>query len=168
MWGAHWGLSTTCCSEGVGCAVRRPLDDGQAYAYSRLRLFHGDRTPRTRLAAPVLKSIFTWWNSATIGIRFTVARRGVFVGKDDYGNSYYQARDNRDSYDGRLRRWVIYRGYAEASKVPAEWHGWLHHTFDEPPTVEPLRRKAWELDHVPNLTGTLWAWRPKGAISRGG
>ena len=62
----------------------------------------------------MLKSIFTWWNGATIGIRFTVARRGVFVGGDDYGNKYYEARDNRDSYDNRKRRWVIYRGYAEA------------------------------------------------------
>lgn len=117
----------------------------------------------------MLKAIFTWWNSATIGIRFTVARRGVLVGEDSTGNRYYEARDSRDSFDdGRKRRWVIYNGYAEASKVPAEWHGWLHHTFDEPPTKAPLPRQAWELDHEPNLTGTLWAWRPKGAIARGG
>jgi NADH:ubiquinone oxidoreductase subunit len=116
----------------------------------------------------VLKSIFTWWNGATIGVRFTIAKRGVFVGDDDYGNKYYEARDIRDGDDGRKRRWVIYRGYAEASKVPAEWHGWLHHTFAEPPTTELLGRKAWEQDHLPNLTGTMWAGRPKGAISRGG
>ena len=115
-----------------------------------------------------LKAIFTWWNSATIGIRFTVARRGVFIGEDDYGSRYYEARDAADSYDGRKRRYVIYRGYAEASKVPAEWHGWLHYTFEEPPTTAPLSRKAWEKDHHPNLTGTLFAWRPKGSIARGG
>ena len=63
---------------------------------------------------------------------------------------------------------MIYNGYAEASKVPAEWHGWLHYTFDEPPTVDPLPRKVWEKDHTPNLTGTLNAWRPKGSISRSG
>ena len=34
--------------------------------------------------------------------------------------------------------------------------------------VEPLKRRSWEQDHQPNLTGTIWAWRPKGAISRGG
>ena len=34
----------------------------------------------------MLKSIFTWWNGATIGVRFTVAKRGVFVGDDEYGN----------------------------------------------------------------------------------
>ena len=116
----------------------------------------------------MLKSIFTWWNGATIGIRFAVARQGVFVGDDEYGNKYYEGVGERGTFDGRKRRWVIYRGYAEASKVPAEWHGWLHHTFDEPPTTQPLKREAWEQDHLPNLTGTIWAWRPKGAISRGG
>jgi NADH:ubiquinone oxidoreductase subunit len=118
--------------------------------------------------ATVLKSIFTWWNGATLGLRFTVGRRGVFVGQDENGNKYYEARDNRDSYDARKRRWVIYDGYAEASKVSPDWHGWLHYTFDEPPTQEPLLRRSWEKDHLPNLTGTVHAWRPKGAIARGG
>ena len=117
----------------------------------------------------MLKNLFTWWNGATIGIRNTVSRRGVFVGTDELGNTYYEAKDDKDSYDkGRTRRWVIYNGYAEASKVSPDWHGWLHYTFDEPPTREPLKRQAWEQDHIPNLTGTLHAWRPKGAIARGG
>ena len=116
----------------------------------------------------MLKNIFTWWNGATIGIRFTLGRRGVFIGKDELGNSYYEAKDTKDSYDGRKRRYVVYNGYAEASKVSPDWHGWLHHTFDEPPTVEPLKRQVWEKDHQPNLTGTVHAWRPKGSIARGG
>lgn len=116
----------------------------------------------------MLKAIFTWWNGATIGAGFHINRRGVFVGQDDLGNRYFEAKDTKDSYDGRKRRWVIFKGYAEASKVPAEWHGWLHHTFDEPPTREPLKRQAWEKDHQPNLTGTVHAWRPKGSIARGG
>lgn len=116
----------------------------------------------------LLKSIFTWWNGATIGARFTIGRRGVFIGQDDTGNRYYEAKDNSDSYDDRKRRWVIYEGYAEASKVPAEWHGWLHHTFVEPPTREALPRKAWEKDHQPNLTGTIHAYKPKGSLGRGG
>jgi NADH:ubiquinone oxidoreductase subunit len=116
----------------------------------------------------VLKNIFTWWNGATIGIRFTLGRRGVFIGKDELGNSYYEAKDTSDSYDGRKRRYVVYNGYAEASKVSPDWHGWLHHTFEEPPTVEPLMRQSWERDHIPNLTGTVHAWRPQGSIARSG
>jgi len=116
----------------------------------------------------VLKSIFTWWNGGTLGVRFTAWRRGVFIGEDAGGNKYYEAKDNSDSYDVHKRRWVIYNGYAEASKVPPEWHGWLHYTFDEPPTVEPLKRRGWEKDHLPNLTGTVEAWRPAGSIARAG
>ena len=116
----------------------------------------------------MLKSIFTWWNGATLGVRFTVGRRGVFIGEDSGGNRYYEAKDASDSYDAHKRRWVIYKGYAEASKVPPEWHGWLHYTFAEPPTVEPLKRRSWEKDHIPNLTGTVEAWRPVGSIARAG
>ena len=116
----------------------------------------------------MLKTIFTWWNGATLGVRFTVGRRGVFIGEDGGGNRYYEAKDNKDSYDAHKRRWVIYKGYAEASKVPPEWHGWLHHTFKEPPTVEPFRVKSWEKGHLPNLTGTPYAWRPRGSILRTG
>lgn len=117
----------------------------------------------------MLKAIFTWWNGATMGARFHIGRRGVLVGQDDYGNRYYEAKDDRDAYDaGRKRRWVIFSGYAEASKVPAEWHGWLHYTFDQPPTVAPLLRKPWEKDHRPNLTGTVHAYRPQGSLARGG
>jgi NADH:ubiquinone oxidoreductase subunit len=115
-----------------------------------------------------LKSMVTWWNGATLGVRFHVGRRGVFIGQDEHGNRYFEARDNSDSYDARKRRWVIYRGYAEASKVSPDWHGWLHYTFDEPPTVAPFRTMAWEKGHLPNLTGTIHAYKPQGALSRGG
>ncbi len=63
---------------------------------------------------------------------------------------------------------MIYKGYADASKVSPDWHGWLHHTFEDPPTRVPLKRRAWEKDHLPNLTGTLLAWRPQGSLARGG
>ena len=117
----------------------------------------------------VLKTIFTWWNGATTGIHFTTWRRGRFVGQDELGNKYYEARDDHDAYDkGRKRRWVIYKGYADASKVPPDWHGWLHYTYDEAPSEQPLPRRAWELDHLPNLTGTPMAWRPQGSLAAEG
>ncbi len=116
----------------------------------------------------MLKAIFTWWNGATLGVRWTITRMGVAVGEDEFGNKYYEAKTNRESYDGRKRRWVVFNGYAEATKVSPDWHGWLHHTFDEPPTVEPLKRRAWEKDYVPNLTGTVEAWRPSGSLARTG
>jgi NADH:ubiquinone oxidoreductase subunit len=116
----------------------------------------------------VLDKIFTWWSGATLGVLFTIRKNGVYVGEDSLGNRYYEARDTKNSYDGRKRRWVTYRGYAEATKVPAEWHGWLHHTFEEPPTVAPLKVQSWEKPHLPNLTGTPYAYRPAGSILKTG
>src|SRR5271156_754863 len=125
-------VSTRCCGASGFAAAGAALDGTLDRGYG----------------PPVLKAIFTWWNGATIGIRFTAWRRGVFIGEDDTGNRYYEAKDNRDSYDARKRRWVIYNGYAEASKVPPDWHGWLHYTLEEPPTIEPLKRRSWEKDHL--------------------
>ncbi len=116
----------------------------------------------------VLKQIFTWWTGATIGARAQIARTSVFLGEDDFGNRYYESTAKKFDYDHRNRRFVIYAGYPDASKVPAEWHGWLHHTVVEPPTRAPLKHKPWEREHRPNLTGTIWAWRPKGSLTRGG
>ncbi|HYE41820.1 MAG TPA: NADH:ubiquinone oxidoreductase subunit NDUFA12 [Caulobacteraceae bacterium] len=115
----------------------------------------------------MLSKIFTWWNGATIGTLFNVGRSGVQVGTDEFGNRYYEAKTNRNSYDGRKRRWVIFNGYAEGSKVPPGWFGWLHHTTDERGDV-PVPRREWEKDYLPNLSGTPFAWRPKGSLARGG
>lgn len=104
----------------------------------------------------LLSSIFTWWNGATAGTMWTTWRSGVLAGTDDQGNKYYH---NADS----SRRWVIYNGLAEPSRVPPEWHHWLHRTGDEIPQGDG-RRYAWEKPHVPNMTGTPYAYRPKGSL----
>ena len=140
------------------------MDADRAAAYSPGEI----SVPRRQRIPPLLKSIFTWWNGSTIGIRWHIGRTADFVGEDEFGNKYYEARTNRDSYDRHKRRWVTYRGYAESTKVPPGWHGWLRYTYDEPPTKAPLPRRSWEKDHVPNLTGAVGAWRPQGSISQGG
>ncbi len=53
------------------------------------------------------------------------------VGTDQSGNRYFAARP-RKGY-AHERRWVIYKGTPEATKVPPEWHGWLHHQTDAVP-----------------------------------
>lgn len=109
---------------------------------------------------------FTWWNGVSPGGLFDIKRRSEHVGTDAYGNRYFQ--DRKVSVEGRKRRYVIYDGLAEPSKVPAEWHGWLHYTFEEPPTDAPLKTQSWETDHTPNMTGTVFAYRPKGTLREGG
>jgi len=103
--------------------------------------------------------VFTWWNGQTLNTQLWTWRKGRAVGVDAQGNRFYQTRNGK-------RRWVIYNGEAEASRVSPEWHGWLHHTFDAPPTESPLAHKSWERPHVPNMTGTGLAYVPPGSIRR--
>lgn len=108
-----------------------------------------------------LAMMFTWWNGQTIATRFYTWRNGVPVGEDARGNKYYLSKDGR-------RRWVIFPGETEASEISAEWHGWLHHTFDELPSEQPLPRKTWEKPHRENMTGTTRAYHPPGSQYAGG
>ncbi|WP_405041377.1 NADH:ubiquinone oxidoreductase subunit NDUFA12 [Parvibaculum sp.] len=115
----------------------------------------------------LFSEIFIWWNGQTMGTRFYTWKKGRLVGTDAQGNRYYEAKDG-ETNGGYPRRWVTYNGVAEASRVPPEWHGWLHNTFDLPPTKEDYKPRAWEQPHVANMTGTPRAYRPKGSIIRGG
>lgn len=105
----------------------------------------------------LLKTIFTWWNGQTLGTKVFTSRYGEKVGEDEQGNVFYQTRDGK-------RRWVIYNGLVEASRVSPEWHGWLHQTYQDPPTEAPLKRKDWEIPHVPNMTGSALAYAPAGSL----
>ena len=101
----------------------------------------------------------TWWNSQTLGTQLYTWRKGEKIGEDDQGNVFYQT-------TGGARRWVIFNGEAEASRVSPDWHGWLHHTWDEPPTESPLQHKTWEKPHQENLTGTASAYAPAGSLRK--
>jgi NADH:ubiquinone oxidoreductase subunit len=112
----------------------------------------------------LLVKVFTWWNGATIGTDVWTWLYGELVGEDEFGNRYYRTRHGKiDPSLGFERRWVIYRGLAEASTVPPSWHGWLHHTVDVPPTQERVEPRPWWKPHRPNLTGTPGAVRPTGS-----
>jgi NADH:ubiquinone oxidoreductase subunit len=105
--------------------------------------------------------LYTWW-------------KGELVGSDQFGNRYYREKGRAALVKGggmpsRERRWVLYDGAAEASRVPPQWHGWLHHTVDAPPpSGEAVLQHPWQKEHLPNLSGTALAYRPPGSLLRGG
>ena len=112
-----------------------------------------------------LLRFFTWWNGQTFGTQVWTKLYGEFVGTDEFGNRYYRTRGGKiDPVLGFERRWVIYNGLVEASKVPPTWHGWLHHTTNLLPTEEEVTVRPWEKPHRPNMTGTPQAYRPSGSI----
>ncbi|MGH6763224.1 MAG: NADH:ubiquinone oxidoreductase subunit NDUFA12 [Phyllobacterium sp.] len=110
------------------------------------------------------KQFFTWWSGQTLGTRFHTWRKGERVGKDEFGNVYYQG--GYDS-EGRTRRWIIYKDVTEASAIPPGWHGWIHHRTDLPPSQDDYIPHEWQKRHEPNLTGTAFAYRPKGSLAGG-
>jgi NADH:ubiquinone oxidoreductase subunit len=101
----------------------------------------------------------------SIGTWLFTLMKGEAVGTDSFGNRYYQERKARPGL--RRRRWVIYDGKAEASRVPPEWHAWLHYNLAEPP-LNPRPPRPWQKPHIPNLTGTPQAYRPPGHDYEGG
>jgi NADH:ubiquinone oxidoreductase subunit len=105
---------------------------------------------------------FTWWNGATVGTALFTRRFGDEVGRDSEGNIYY-----KDSKNPR-RRWVIYNGSNDGSRVPPDWQLWLRNTIDELPgeALPPVRK--FQVKPTGNLTGTMQAFRPDGALGSGG
>ncbi len=113
--------------------------------------------------------IFTWWNSATWGTFWWTWLYGEHVGTDSQGNRYYRTDRGRVEKDFQFeRRWVIYNGLAEPSRIGPDWHGWLHHTVDTIPAEDNYKARDWEKPHRPNYTGTPNAWRPRGSTLASG
>lgn len=109
----------------------------------------------------LISRLLTWWRGPTLGTAMFTRSHGREVGRDALGNIYYETADGR-------RRWVIYPDENESSRVPPEWHLWLHHTRQSPPTEAPLPVRPWERPWRPNPTGTALAERPPGALEAGG
>jgi NADH:ubiquinone oxidoreductase subunit len=110
----------------------------------------------------LIADIFTWWNGATLSTKLYTRAKGQFAGEDSFGNKYYTTPDPKSPL-GKPRRWVIYNGVADPSKVPPEWHGWLHQTVEAPPTEEDYKPRPWQKPHMPNMTGSALAYKPSGA-----
>ncbi len=102
----------------------------------------------------------------TLGTRLYTLFNGQLAGSDEFGNRYYRRSQRRMGM--KQKRWVIYKGADEASSVPPDWHAWLHHLTDAPPSEQPLPRHAWQQPHEPNHTGTAEAYRPPGHALAGG
>lgn len=82
------------------------------------------------------------------------------VGTDPYGNSYFEGKTT--DYLGHKKRYIIYKGYSEPSKVPPLWHAWLHYLSGELPGANDSSY-SWQQDYTPNLTGTKLPYSPKEA-----
>lgn len=109
--------------------------------------------------------------SSSIGTRLYTWLRGESVGRDAAGNRYFREKGGGFTHKDSLRRerrWVVYAGEVEASRVPPEWHAWLHHTTDQAPPPQGVARRPWMREHRANPTGSDQAYRPPGHTLAGG
>ena len=110
----------------------------------------------------IIANLFTWWNGASLGTTLFTSRHGNKVGTDAAGNAYFQhGKDPK-------RRWVIYEGSNDSSRVPPEWNAWLRGTVDDVPDQSMPPRRPFQKDPLPNMTGTLSAYRPGGSLGGAG
>ena len=94
-------------------------------------------------------------------LRYQIIRPSWFVagkysGKDQFGNKYYS--------NSKEKRWVIYKNDVEASKIPPEWHSWMHFLKRNTPSNNE-KNYSWQKQHQENLTGTKKAYKPEGSLS---
>jgi NADH:ubiquinone oxidoreductase subunit len=108
-----------------------------------------------------LAGIFIWWHGQTLGTRFVAWRYFDQVGVDEEGNTYHREKKGH-------RRWVLYNGPAETTRIPPGWYAWMHHRTDVLPTDSGYVPHSWEKPHQANLTGTPLAYRPDGSLLKSG
>jgi len=106
----------------------------------------------------MIKQIFTWWNSQTFGTFLYTIFFGKLVGKDEFGNKYYQNKKNN--------RWVIYKEEINASKITSDWFSWMHHTTDRIPSNKIEKKYSWQKPHQDNQTGSKKAYKPNKIIKK--
>jgi NADH:ubiquinone oxidoreductase subunit len=141
-----WRLYENRCAFSRGSRILKPQDSGSSRKFMAKISIFGALT--------------------NIQILVHTLFRGKRVGQDVFGNIYYRGRPRFTG--GRERRWVIYKDRPDASTVPAEWHGWLHHQTGAVPEGHSKYRKPWQKPFLPNMTGTDGAYLPPGHVKKGG
>ena len=100
----------------------------------------------------MIKQIFTWWNSQTTGTFINTIFFGRLIGKDQAGNKYYENKKGK--------RWVIYNGEINASKIDSDWYSWIHYQTNVRPTERIQKKYFWQKPHKDNKTGTSDSYKP--------
>ena len=98
------------------------------------------------------KQFFIWWNQETLGTKLKTFFFGKLIGSDLSGNRYYESKKGK--------RWIIYSGEIDASKIPNEWYSWIHFTNNKIENKHDLEKYDWQKPHQSNQTGTKNAYYP--------
>ena len=75
-----------------------------------------------------------------------------FVGKDEFGNKYYEDKKGIDGSD--------ISNEVDATKIPVEWYSWIHFMPNRIEKNHELNKYEWQKPHLSNQTGTEKAYYP--------
>ena len=126
------------------------------------RLHETDESGKGVTIMGIFANAFTWWNGASWGTSIFSRHHGKEVGRDEAGNIYFEHRKTPE------RRWVMYGGANDSSRVPPGWNAWLRGTIADLPEMGLPERRAFEQPPQPNATGTASAFRPAGSLNAAG
>ncbi|KAL7409524.1 NDUFA12-domain-containing protein [Mrakia frigida] len=94
-------------------------------------------------------------------------KSGTFIGRDEFGNRYFQNLNAEEEVPGR-HRWVdLNQDQYQISQIPPEWHSWLNHIRELPPPEDPILKACtptWKQAHRETLTGTRGAYKPYSTV----
>jgi len=76
------------------------------------------------------------------------------IGSDEFGNQYYLSKN-------KSKRYIVYNGIAEPTKIPSDWHIWIHYKTDKIPSSYQSKKYFWQKNRIPNLTGTINSYFPQ-------
>ncbi|GAB7343651.1 hypothetical protein MBLNU457_1643t1 [Dothideomycetes sp. NU457] len=93
-------------------------------------------------------------------------KSGTFVGKDNYGNKYFE---NMAEELPLRTRWVDYKDKEfDPSQIEPGWHAWMSYMVDKAPTEDPILRRqvrVWEpKEHRPVLTWSRSGYKPYSTV----
>tara|TARA_B100001750_G_scaffold53592_1_gene40765 strand:- start:223 stop:561 length:339 start_codon:yes stop_codon:yes gene_type:complete len=60
----------------------------------------------------------------------------------------------------KTKRWVIYKGEIDASKISADWYSWIHFMKNKIEFNTKIKKYDWQKPHLSNQTGTKNAYHP--------
>lgn len=85
--------------------------------------------------------------------------KGKFVGEDEYGNKYYET--NQRDYLNRKKRYCLFNGRVEATKIPPEWHCFMHYQIPKESVILDTKQYKWQKRFLPDLTLSSIKYLPK-------
>jgi len=84
---------------------------------------------------------------------------GTKIGIDQYGNQYFEVK-RTDSF-GRKKRFCLYNGTPEASKISPEWHLFMHYQIEAKDVKTNYKQHKWQKPFVPDITLSDAKYLPK-------